>query len=151
MAVDIEKIIADAKREAYEEGKKKGRASVYQEILDEACERTRNIGQEITVERALYLLGNEGTVDGSDEFMKAYWMAVDALKKSGVVCEKQKPYGAEDMVIVTAHKEKDISAKIRDEIWDEALDQDAYGDRDIAEGLNMAVEIIDKYTKGESE
>ena len=38
----------------------------------------------MTYEKALYLLENDGQVDGDDEFMTAFWMAVEALREKSL-------------------------------------------------------------------
>ena len=43
--------------------------------------------------------------------------------------------------------ERKVLEQIRDEIEHEADYQDAYVDADVAKGMYMALEIIDKYTK----
>lgn len=39
---------------------------------------------KMTYEKAIYLLENDGEVDGDDEFMTAYWMAVEALREKSL-------------------------------------------------------------------
>ena len=46
-----------------------------------------NDPDKMTYEKAIYLLENDGEVDGDDEFMTAYWMAVDALREKAEVNE----------------------------------------------------------------
>ena len=68
--------------------------------------------------------------------------------KEGVENALRNTYGADLREILYEIYELPTACnieQIRSEIWEEALDQDAFGDKDIAQGLNMAVEIIDKY------
>ena len=62
----------------------------------------------------------------------------------------------ETFSVCTSRRDKDCPIKcdiedIKAEIEHEADYQDAYVDADVAKGLYMAVEIIDKYTKGAEE
>ena len=104
----------------------------------------------MTREEAKALLENDivdGHVEGNARFMDAFWMAVDALSQDTV------PFDFELYQAGLMDMPKgmiDVLDNIRDEIQEEGVRYEDYINADIAKGLYLALEIIDKY-KAEKE